>query len=235
MSGIFYKYYIKAMDSIKNQFKPRNMYSQNQEQKFILEYFEKKGQKSGHLLSIGENDGITLSNTLALIEKGWSAVLIEPSPEPFAKLKSLHVANSRVMCINVAIYDKNGEATLFDSGTHLKKGDHGLLSTLKKDEIKRWDGTGTEFNPIMVRTMTYGGMLVHLFPGILPLNFNFINIDAEGFDMIILKQIDLSNTSLICIEWNLDEEFKKEALEYCDAFGMKELIYQSGENLIIGR
>ena len=53
-------------------------YSQNGEQKIILEYFQDKYK--GKVLDIGANDGITLSNSRALIEKGWDGVLIEPAP-----------------------------------------------------------------------------------------------------------------------------------------------------------
>ena len=45
------------------------MYSQNNEEQVILDYF---GNKIGNLLDIGANDGITLSNSRKLIELGWA-------------------------------------------------------------------------------------------------------------------------------------------------------------------
>ena len=65
--------------------------------------------------------------------------------------------------------------------------------------------------------------------------FDFITIDAEGMDMEILKQIDLLDTQLLCIEWNSKNEIKEEILEYTSKFGMNKIIYQSGENLLIAR
>lgn len=54
-------------------------------------------------------------------------------------------------------------------------------------------------------------------------------------DMEILKQIDLLDTQLLCIEWNSKNEIKEEILEYTSKFGMNKIIYQSGENLLIAR
>lgn len=58
-------------------------YSQNGEQEAILKIF---GESEGRFLDIGAYDGKTFSNTLALIERGWSGVLIEPSPNAFMAL-----------------------------------------------------------------------------------------------------------------------------------------------------
>src|SRR5690349_15581536 len=109
------------------------MYSQNAEEKIIIEYFEKNSLGyQGTLLDIGANDGKTLSNSLALIEHGWKAVLIEPDADAFGKLIELHGTNSNVICRNVAIADEDGEMDFYKSGTHLNQGDIGLLSTLSE-------------------------------------------------------------------------------------------------------
>ncbi len=59
------------------------MYSQNNEEQIIIEYFK---DFKGHLLDIGANDGLTLSNSRKLIELGWTGDLVEPSPNAFQKL-----------------------------------------------------------------------------------------------------------------------------------------------------
>src|SRR6187402_3440682 len=112
------------------------MYSQSQEEKFILDFF--KGKK-GTLLSIGENDGKTFSNALALIESGWSAVLVEPALVAYNKLIELHSNNLYVSCYKVAIGKENTKAILKVSGYHLQdKSDVALLSSLKEDETTKW-------------------------------------------------------------------------------------------------
>jgi FkbM family methyltransferase len=203
------------------------MYTQNQEEKFITEHF---GDFTGTLLSIGENDGKTLSNSLRLIELGWKAVLVEPSPTAFDKMKLLHKDRNEVICIQAAIADKEGEFPFYESGTHLNKGDTALLSSLNPEELQKWINAGNDFQKIGVNCITYASLLNKIKPIEC---FDFISLDAEGLDLTILKQIDLSNTKLLCIEWNLDRAVRTEVLEYCGRFWDPIIIYESPENLLI--
>ena len=61
-----------------------NKYSQNNEQEFILNYFN--GYK-GTFLDLGAYDGIELSNTRALMELGWLGMCFEPNPDIYLRLK----------------------------------------------------------------------------------------------------------------------------------------------------
>ena len=201
-------------------------YSQNDEQKHILEFFN---GKKGTLLSIGENDGQTFSNAYALIKLGWTALLVEPSEIAFEKLSNLHKDNLNVTSLNFAIGTENSIVDFYESGAHFKdKSDFSLLSSLKKDETEKWKNVDFEIKKVQV--YTYKDFISNSFD-----KFDFITIDAEGMDLDILKQIDLSNTQLLCIEWNNKEEIKTEILEYTSKFGMDKIIYKSGENLLIAR
>ena len=60
------------------------MYSQRDEEKYILEAFD--GKTDGRFLDIGAWHPTVFSNTRALIEMGWSGVMIEPSPGPFLNI-----------------------------------------------------------------------------------------------------------------------------------------------------
>lgn len=200
-------------------------YSQNDEQKHILEFFN---GKIGTLLSIGENDGQTYSNAYALIQLGWFSVLVEPSEVAYNKLKELHKKNNNGLIFQCAIGTENSIVDFYESGAHFKdKSDFSLLSSLKKNETEKWKTVN--FEAKKVQSFTYKTL------GLNKYKFNFITIDAEGMDMEILKQIDLSNTQLLCIEWNSKNEIKEEILEYTSKFGMNNIIYQSGENLLIAR
>lgn len=202
------------------------MYSQNQEEKYILEYF---GEFKGTLLDIGANDGKTLSNSLALIELGWKAVLVEPSDSAFHMLEQLHGENNNVQLFNLAISEEDCTIDFFDSGEHLGRGDTGLLSTLKESELERWKNSGMEFT----KTKTEALSIESFFSIFRNKTFDFISIDAEGMDWEILKQIDLSKTEtkLICVETNSIETEKY--IDYCKQFGMR-LIYKNAENILMG-
>ena len=122
-------------------------HSQNGEQLIITRYFQ--GRERGVLLSVGENDGTTLSNSRALMLDGWHGILVEPSPAAFYKLCETYgapecdrnleqVAVGNAILVRAAITTQNGPVDFYDSGTHLKKGDVALLSTTRPEEMDRW-------------------------------------------------------------------------------------------------
>lgn len=205
------------------------MYSQNKEELHILDYFK---DFTGTLLSIGENDGKTFSNSLALIERSWKAVLVEPSEVAFEKLTNLHSNRSGVISIKMAIGTTAGKQIFHESGAHLKDGgDISLLSSLKESETERWKNSGVKFTETEVDVITYEDLIEYLPEDYR--KFDFITIDCEGLDLEILSQINLSSTKLLCIEWNLNEEVKKNIMEYCKGYGIDKIIYESSENLLI--
>ena len=204
------------------------MYSQNNEEKFILDYFQH--QAHGYLLDIGANDGQTLSNSFALIKKGWSALLVEPAPTAFKKLKELHADNSKVQCIDVAVSNVDGSLTFFSSGTHLGNGDTDLLSTLKREELEKWKSSGEKFEAINVMSVSFRNLMAMSdFK-----SFDFITIDAEGVDLLILMQMDLTDLgcNMIIVEHN--GKNKSEFCDYITSFGLK-LIHENAENFIFVR
>lgn len=205
-------------------------YSQNDEDFILSNYF--KGFK-GNLLSIGENDGRTLSNSLRLIEEGWNAVLFEPSEEAFRRLSDLHKDNKNVLCLKYGLAGQTGTYKFYESGSHLKNGDVSLLSTLVETETDKWEEAGEEFTEKSIECLSFEDALTRIRNTWKELPFDFITIDAEAVDVIILKQIDLSNVKALCIEYNKDEAVKAEIMEYCAKFGMNTIIYQSYENLVI--
>src|ERR1700678_3215631 len=93
----------------------KTMYSQNSEENFILDCFN--GAK-GHFLDIGANDGKTLSNSYALVERGWPGVCVEASPKAWDRLHKLHgwQNGNGIQLINVAVGSYDGEIELNESG-----------------------------------------------------------------------------------------------------------------------
>jgi FkbM family methyltransferase len=87
------------------------MYSQNNEDEIVAKFFADAKFGECNLLDVGANDGKTFSNSLYLIEQGWSGVLLEPSPKAFALLEEQHHGNENVKLINVGIALFNGEQT----------------------------------------------------------------------------------------------------------------------------
>lgn len=205
----------------------KGIHSQNNEDVLILEYFS---GRTGTLLEIGANDGRTLSNSLAAIEQGWKAVLVEPSKTAFAKLQVLHDKNPDVRLYNVAIGEADGEADFYESGEHLGTGDTALISTLVPTEIDRWKGTRFDnFTQTTTQVKTW-----QTFYSELPfenMQFELVSIDCEGVDLMILSQMDLKEmgVEMLIVEFN----GKDEGLFSAQAFkaGLK-LYHKNFENLI---
>lgn len=204
------------------------MHSQNQEEKYILDYF--KDYESGTFLSVGENDGETLSNVRALALTGkFCGVMIEPSPVPYRKLKALYEKEKKgcFYTYNVAVGNVNGSAILHDSGSLLKKGDTGLVSTLVAEEKKRFQNV-LSYEEVEVKVYRWKTLLNRLTIK----KFDFISLDAEGLDWDILEQMDVSEVKCLCIEWNGHQYLKEKFSQKMEGF---KIIYTSGENLIFGR
>jgi len=202
--------------------------SQNNEIEVVLNYFSSKPEKKT-VLSIGENDGITFSNSYDLIQAGWDAHLIEPSPKAFEKLKKVHEGNDRVHLYNFGIYEKTGTFIFNESGSYNNAGDDvALLSCLIDSEKERWENK-VQFEKINAYFVTFEDFI----KGVKEPVFDFITIDAEGLDYQILNQIDLAkyNCKCLCIEHNGVNQMIENIKNYCVKYNMKQ-ISMNPENLI---
>lgn len=198
------------------------MYSQNNEEEIILKYF---GDFIGTFIDIGANDGITLSNTRALAERGWNGVCVEPSPKAFDKLRYNIMMFSGVYAYPFALGHTNKELTFYESSSLLKKDDIGLVSTFHHQEMERFKSV-CNYTPIKVKCFRWKTFLNRLKYK----KFDFISIDVEGSELDVLPQIDLTDTKMVCVEWN--GKHKAEFTEICKGFN---LIAENGENLIFAR
>jgi len=122
------------MDDIMKDI-PLPIYSQNNEQQIIMKYF---GDRKGRLLDIGANDGVTLSNSRALMLSGWEGVLVEPSPQAFARLSNVYGSTSAVLQ-QVAVGLETRVIDFWESGAYEHTGpDVALLSCVDAKEKDRW-------------------------------------------------------------------------------------------------
>lgn len=201
-------------------------YSQNKEDLKVKRYF---GENKGTLLSIGENNGVDLSNAKLLIDNGWHAYLLEPS-SVYNDLKDLYQGNDRVNTFGFGIGAKTGTVKFWESSEHIKGGkDKALVSSIDYKETERWRKSGVEFTEKTIEVKSFKEFWMEEGKPI----FDFISIDTEGQDEVILKQINLKEVGCKClvIEWNGDNKLEKSFTDYCNKFGLKE-IHRNAENLI---
>jgi FkbM family methyltransferase len=206
------------------------MYSQNHEDDIVLKYF---GDQKKCVLEIGANDGVTLSNSLLLIENGWEAHLLEPNSNVFQRLLEKHNSNNQVYCYKIGIADNSGMRKFYESGELLGKGDHSLVSSIDKSETNRW-GTSVKFIETEASFSTWQDFLKTF--NLEKKEFNYISIDAEGYDWTILQQIDLTlhNCEVLCVEWNGNIMLSDLFTNYANCHGLFE-IQRNAENIIFAR
>lgn len=206
------------------------MFSQNLEEQYILDYF--KDYPNGTFLSVGENDGVTFSNVRALALRGWSGVMIEPSPKAFAKLKELYSGHKGIYCYPYAISDHNGKAMLQESSALVSANDVGLVSTFHGHEMDRFKKS-VKYEPVEVKTFKWKTFVNRLKSTRLKdAKFDFVSMDCEGDELNILPDMDLSDVKCFCIEWNGKPELKEAYDKYMNGF---KVIYTSGENIVYAR
>ena len=77
----------------------RNLgHSQSGEEGVVARIFEILGLQKGLCCEFGAWDGTHLSNTRALMERGWRGLMIEADPERFLDLKKTYPDGSNAIC-----------------------------------------------------------------------------------------------------------------------------------------
>lgn len=199
---------------------PKN-YSQNDEQTHILRALE---GTTGRLLDIGAYAPEAFSNNRALIENGWKAVLVEPSPGPFQLLMTAYRDNPNVTLVNVAVTPGPSKLTQwFDSG-----GD--ALSTTSEAHKAKWEaGSSVRFIPMWVHMLSIDDLLLQF-----GLDFDFINIDVESANIGIFRGMPfhrMPKLKVVCIE---HDGYTSEVVRTLAPLGFS-LVYTNAENAVLTR
>ena len=198
------------------------MYSQNREEEIIVDLLN-AGKKVGHFLDVGAYDGKTFSNTLRLVELGWSGVCVEPSPTVFPGLLKLHAGNDKVVLVNSAVTAKNGFVEFWDSG-----GD--AISTTDAAHREKWKaGYKANYAKLLVYGITFADLFAQF--GTV---FDFINLDVEGASADMFMRLPLQTLEacrVLCVE---HDGKLSEIQAHAARFGFQ-YVWHSGENIILCR
>jgi FkbM family methyltransferase len=189
-------------------------FSQNFEQEHILRACP---EPTGRFLDIGAWHATDKSNTRALWERGWSGVMVEPSPGPFAGLLAAYPPGNGIVLVNAAVTLTGEPVEMWITAD--------AVSTSDPDTWEKWRGI-VAYQPekVLVRGITLESLLVDGDP-------DFVSIDTEGTSELLLRRLwELGQRPLcICVE---HDGRPGEIQAACQGYAC---VYFSGENIVLVR
>ena len=185
-----YKIYLYYNLYIRHKcFLNRTQYSQWGEDLFINNYFQ--NQNKGIYLDVGCFHPYMYSNTCLLNKKNWSGINIDINS---TSIDLFNIARPKDFNICTTISETNQEFKIYydDPFSPVNTLDKNFYKNLKKTFFKNEQS-------LSVKSKTFKE-IIELSK--INSNIDFINIDAEGLDYEILKQIEIKrfNIRLISIE-----------------------------------
>jgi len=162
---------------------------------FLLEKFF--GQRDvGTFVEIGAHDGIYVSNTWGLAERGWQGWMVEPVSELAAKCRSNHEVHEGVKVFEQAIGSiGTTELTLFVANA---------LTTANSDLFREyasvpWAKDSLSLEKITVPSTTLDAFLHN---SAVPTDFDLLVVDVEGFETEVFSglQVGLWRPKMMIVE-----------------------------------
>lgn len=153
------------------------MYSQYGEDDIFLPLLPSQGR----VLEIGAWDAITFSNSRALIERGWDAVLIEPSPGPLSRLIREYSGNDRVKIIGAPVSCAEANGTLIEM-RFTDDAVSGLANDTK--HFGQWAESGGFYGRAWMPALTMSALFTQFGGG-----FEMASFDVEGASVDLFAEM----------------------------------------------
>jgi hypothetical protein len=158
-------------------------YSQNNEEAVLLDYFGDKAD--GTFLEIGAFHPTRHSNTRALIERGWSGVMVEMSPYGLVDLIESYKDNPRIRIVAGAVtINAQPPASVWLMPKDAEN--DGAISTTETWHRDKWAGRVSGKHIAMTAATISMTELMWL----LPPQIDLVSIDTEGTSAQIASAFD---------------------------------------------
>ena len=133
----------------------------------------------GRMMEIGSWDPIDKSNSRLFIERGWSALLIEPTPIALEKLCREYGSNPNVHVLGAAVVGSEN----YDEKLHLRV-TADAVSTSSDEVYRTWRAVGGYYADLDVLSTDW--LRLRRMYGY---NWDFVSIDAEGCSLGIFRDV----------------------------------------------
>ena len=194
---LIYKFYLYYQLFFRYKlFYKRKNYSQFDEDLFLDNFF--KDKKKGKFVDLGAFHPIRYNNTYLLYKKGWSGTNIDFNP-------------TAIDMFNIVRKRDDNKCALISDVSNIEKIVHyehnfsAVNSLILTKELKK-----VLKEKIPMISKTFSDLVNH--------DFDFLNIDLEGHDYRVLKNIDLKKyrPKLICIEILVNSVDKEKIFSYME-------------------
>jgi FkbM family methyltransferase len=180
----------KYFKSDENQYK-KPSFSQSGEDLIVKFIFDQLGIKNPSYIDIGAHHPYYISNTALFFKNGSRGINIEPDPTLFKEFLKYRKEDVN---LNIGISDCKGEMDFYVISTP-------TLNTFSKEEADKYclEGDYQIKSIKKIKVQILSDIIKDFSNGIFP---QFLSIDAEGVDEIIIRELDFDKNYpiVICIE-----------------------------------
>ncbi len=152
-------------------------------------------RENGFYVEVGAYDGLFVSNTWGLAQRGWHGLLIEPVPNLASKCRENYAHLEKIEVLEVAIANTQQDLTLYVAGT---------LSTANSDAFDEYANVAWARNALTNKSIT---VACHPLEEVLrrqriPYGFDLLVVDVEGFEAEVFESFELDawNPKMLIVE-----------------------------------
>ena len=152
-------------------------YSQEGEDVVLLGFYEGRKKYKGFYVDVGAHHPYRFSNTMAFYKKGWKGINIEPNPEA---MKWFRWFRKRDVNLNLGVAENDGTLTYYCFNEPALNGFSSKISA-QRDNTAHYSIVKTIDVPVRRLDTILDQYLQS------DTKIDFLSVDAEGFDLAVLK------------------------------------------------